>query len=262
MSSAPRGSRDTGMRGVVVGQEPACGEDRGFPDDASDGLRAEFACYGGPHDVHGTTWLTWAELDAADRQETDATGSPRRRRAVAPGGQHHDRAFRQGDLRPLDLPRRIPGRARSERAAFVRRRRRRRLGRPAALLDVRDAGAAPGRARPAGDGRRLHHGPHHVRPRTRRVGPPVEGLAGRQSPRTTHPSSSSPITRATRSRWTAAPRSTSSPTASSPRSVGPARPPETATCRSAAARGPSLDLELVETRAADAVTHVTYRVLS
>ncbi len=182
MSSAPRGSRDTGMRGVVVGQGPACGEDLGFPDDASDGLRAEFAGYGGPHDVHGTTWPTWAELDAADRQETDATGSPRRRRAVAPGGQHHDRTFRQGDLRPLDLPRRIPGRARSERAASVRRRRRRRPGRPAALLDVRDAGAAPGRARPAGDGRRLHHGPQHVRPRTRRVGPPVEGLAGRQSP--------------------------------------------------------------------------------
>ncbi|MDQ0814206.1 hypothetical protein QFZ63_005920 [Streptomyces sp. B3I7] len=28
-------------------------EDRGFPDDAPDGLRGEFAGYGGPHDVHG-----------------------------------------------------------------------------------------------------------------------------------------------------------------------------------------------------------------
>ncbi|WP_411071185.1 hypothetical protein [Streptomyces sp. cmx-4-25] len=41
-------------------------EGRGFPDDASDGLRAEFAGYGGPHSVHGTTWVTWAELAATD----------------------------------------------------------------------------------------------------------------------------------------------------------------------------------------------------
>lgn len=45
------------------GFRPVAG-DRCFPDDASGGLRAEFAGYGGPHDVHGTTWLTWAELDA------------------------------------------------------------------------------------------------------------------------------------------------------------------------------------------------------
>ncbi|WP_257137776.1 hypothetical protein [Streptomyces sp. b84] len=58
-------------------------EDRGFPDDASDELRAEFAGYGGPDDVHGTTWLTWAELDAADWQETNASGT--RTRASAAG---------------------------------------------------------------------------------------------------------------------------------------------------------------------------------
>ncbi|WP_328618837.1 hypothetical protein [Streptomyces sp. NBC_00354] len=45
------------------------------------GLRAEFAGYGGPHDVHGTTWLTWAELDTTDWPQSvsipaaEATGS-------------------------------------------------------------------------------------------------------------------------------------------------------------------------------------------
>ena len=58
-------------------------ESRGFPDDASDGLRGEFAGYGGPGDVHGTTWLTWAELDSTDWQESDAWGV--RTRASATG---------------------------------------------------------------------------------------------------------------------------------------------------------------------------------
>lgn len=58
-------------------------EGRGFPDDASARLRGEFAGYGGPHDVHGTTWLTWAELDTTDWQETDASGT--RTRASAAG---------------------------------------------------------------------------------------------------------------------------------------------------------------------------------
>ncbi|UUU19252.1 hypothetical protein [Streptomyces sp. DSM 40750] len=61
-------------------------EGRGFPDDASDGLRGDFAAYGGPGDVHGTTWLTWAELADADWQETDASGARSRgggRRPVA-----------------------------------------------------------------------------------------------------------------------------------------------------------------------------------
>lgn len=58
-------------------------EGRGFPDDASDGLRGEFAAYGGADDVRGTTWLTWAELATTDWQETDASGS--RSRASAAG---------------------------------------------------------------------------------------------------------------------------------------------------------------------------------
>ncbi|MFD6464632.1 hypothetical protein [Streptomyces goshikiensis] len=58
-------------------------EDRGFPDDASDELRSVFAGFGGPHDVHGITWLTWAELETTDWQETDASGT--RTRASAAG---------------------------------------------------------------------------------------------------------------------------------------------------------------------------------
>ncbi|PKV90172.1 hypothetical protein [Streptomyces sp. TLI_146] len=58
-------------------------EGRGLPDDASDGLRNEIAAYGGPDDVYGTTWLTWAELAATDWQETDASGT--RSRAAAAG---------------------------------------------------------------------------------------------------------------------------------------------------------------------------------
>ncbi|MEU2508767.1 hypothetical protein ABZ621_29190 [Streptomyces sp. NPDC007863] len=55
-------------------------EDRGFPDDASEGLRREFA---GPDFAYGTTWVTWAELAAADWQETNASGT--RSRASAAG---------------------------------------------------------------------------------------------------------------------------------------------------------------------------------
>ncbi|MDH6538578.1 hypothetical protein [Streptomyces sp. SPB4] len=58
-------------------------EGRGFPDDASDGLRDEFADCGGPRYVHGTTWLTWAELETTDWQETDTSGT--RTRASAAG---------------------------------------------------------------------------------------------------------------------------------------------------------------------------------
>ncbi|MFB8381168.1 hypothetical protein [Streptomyces rubiginosohelvolus] len=60
-------------------------EDRGFPDDASEGLRAEFVGYGGRHDVHGTTWLTWAELDATDWAETNASGTRNRASAAGTG---------------------------------------------------------------------------------------------------------------------------------------------------------------------------------
>lgn len=58
-----------------------------------------------------------------------------------------------------------------------------------------------------------------------------------------HPRSScSPTTRATRSRWTAAPRSTSSPTVSSRRRRRRATLPETAMSRSMAARAPSTSI--------------------
>ncbi|MGQ4385189.1 hypothetical protein [Streptomyces sp. SAS_270] len=50
-------------------------EGRGFPGDVSEGLRIEYAAYGGPPDVHGTTWITWAELVAADWQEIDGSGT-------------------------------------------------------------------------------------------------------------------------------------------------------------------------------------------
>ncbi|MFH9137161.1 hypothetical protein [Streptomyces sp. NPDC017524] len=51
-------------------------EDRGFPGDASPGLQGECAGFG-PHDAHGTTWLTWAELNTTDAVH---------RRVVAAGG--------------------------------------------------------------------------------------------------------------------------------------------------------------------------------
>ncbi|WP_151774305.1 hypothetical protein [Streptomyces abyssomicinicus] len=60
-------------------------EGRGFPEDASEGLRREFAEYGGPRCVHGTTWLTWAELEATDWQETDASGTRSRASAAGTG---------------------------------------------------------------------------------------------------------------------------------------------------------------------------------
>ncbi|MFD5270854.1 hypothetical protein [Streptomyces sp. NPDC058335] len=50
-------------------------EGRGIPGDASEELRAEYAPYGDSPDVHGTTWITWAELTSADWQETDISGT-------------------------------------------------------------------------------------------------------------------------------------------------------------------------------------------
>ncbi|GII58996.1 hypothetical protein Pth03_73850 [Planotetraspora thailandica] len=49
-------------------------EGRGLPRDASDGLRDVFAAEGGPEDVWGTTWISWAELAAANWDETDRSG--------------------------------------------------------------------------------------------------------------------------------------------------------------------------------------------
>ncbi|MFE5974604.1 hypothetical protein ACWGLB_15040 [Streptomyces sp. NPDC055893] len=60
-------------------------EDRGFPDDASEGLRRTFAGHGGPDVVYGTTWLTWAEVSATDWRETDASGTRSRASAAGTG---------------------------------------------------------------------------------------------------------------------------------------------------------------------------------
>ncbi|MFI9582774.1 hypothetical protein ACIHCQ_13215 [Streptomyces sp. NPDC052236] len=62
-------------------------EGLGLPEDASDRLRTDFAAYGGPPDVHSTTWITWAELTSADWQETDHSGK-HSRQSVA-GDQTH-----------------------------------------------------------------------------------------------------------------------------------------------------------------------------
>ncbi|MFI9000037.1 hypothetical protein [Streptomyces sp. NPDC053541] len=60
-------------------------EGRGFPADASEALRTEYANYGGPPDVHGATWITWSELAAADWSETDSSGT--RSRGGAAGNE-------------------------------------------------------------------------------------------------------------------------------------------------------------------------------
>ncbi|MGW6732745.1 hypothetical protein [Streptomyces sp. NPDC055013] len=62
-------------------------EDRGLPEDASDGLRAAYDSWGGPQDAQGTTWISWAELAAADWDETDRSGKLSRS-AVAGEGTH------------------------------------------------------------------------------------------------------------------------------------------------------------------------------
>lgn len=62
-------------------------EGRGFPSDASEDLQAGYAAYGGSPDVHGTTWITWAELASTDWQETDSSGT-RSRESVAGDTTH------------------------------------------------------------------------------------------------------------------------------------------------------------------------------
>ncbi|MEJ8669825.1 hypothetical protein WKI71_19510 [Streptomyces sp. MS1.AVA.1] len=62
-------------------------EDRGLPEDASDGLRDAYDSWGGPQDAQGTTWISWAELAAADWDETDRSGKLSRS-AVAGEGTH------------------------------------------------------------------------------------------------------------------------------------------------------------------------------
>lgn len=62
-------------------------EGRGLPVDASDGLRDAFNAWGGPQDAHGTTWISWAELAAANWDETDRSGTLSRS-TVAGAGTH------------------------------------------------------------------------------------------------------------------------------------------------------------------------------
>ncbi|AZP15571.1 hypothetical protein ACIGMX_39915 [Streptomyces aquilus] len=62
-------------------------EGRGLPEDASEGLRKRLAGWGGPASAWGTTWITWAELRAADWDETDRSGG-KSRRAVAGATTH------------------------------------------------------------------------------------------------------------------------------------------------------------------------------
>ena len=62
-------------------------EDRGLPNDASDGVREAFVAWGGPQHSYGTTWISWAELAAADWGETDRSGTLSRR-IVAGEGTH------------------------------------------------------------------------------------------------------------------------------------------------------------------------------
>jgi hypothetical protein len=54
-------------------------EDRGLPEDVSDGVRAAFIACLGPEYSHSTTWITGAELAAADWNETDSSGVLSRR---------------------------------------------------------------------------------------------------------------------------------------------------------------------------------------
>lgn len=60
-------------------------EGRGFPGDASEALRVDYAAYGESPDTHGTTWITRAELASAEWRETDDSGA-RSRGSVAGDG--------------------------------------------------------------------------------------------------------------------------------------------------------------------------------
>lgn len=62
-------------------------EGRGFPHDASEGAADLFTAFGGPADVFGTTWLTWADAVSVDWTATDGTGT--RSRAGAAGEESH-----------------------------------------------------------------------------------------------------------------------------------------------------------------------------
>ncbi|MEU6806452.1 hypothetical protein [Streptomyces neyagawaensis] len=70
---------DTGFRPLA--------ENRGFPDTASEALRDTYAPYADSTDLHGTTWITWAELASTDWHETNSAGT--RTRAMAAGPDTH-----------------------------------------------------------------------------------------------------------------------------------------------------------------------------
>lgn len=55
-------------------------EGRGLPEDASEGARGD--CHA---DAYGETWVSWAELEAVDWEETDASGELSRRTVAGAG---------------------------------------------------------------------------------------------------------------------------------------------------------------------------------
>ncbi|MFI0242962.1 hypothetical protein [Streptomyces sp. NPDC016845] len=68
-----------GMRNTY-GFQPLAAE-RGLPADASETVAGQHAA-GGLDAVYGTTWITWAELLAADWQTTDLSGKRSREQAA------------------------------------------------------------------------------------------------------------------------------------------------------------------------------------
>ncbi|MFF8478665.1 hypothetical protein [Streptomyces sp. NPDC015414] len=59
-------------------------EDRGLPGDASDMVRGAFTSRVGAQTFYGTTWITWAELAAADWEATDRSGTLTRSKVAGP----------------------------------------------------------------------------------------------------------------------------------------------------------------------------------
>lgn len=59
-------------------------EDRGLPDDASDMARDALTSRTGAQTSRGTTWITWAELAAADWEGTDRSGTLSRSKVAGP----------------------------------------------------------------------------------------------------------------------------------------------------------------------------------
>lgn len=65
-------------------------EGRGLPADASDAVARQHADWG--NDIHGTTWITWAEVLAADWKESDVSRE-RSREQVAGDATHWGSAW-------------------------------------------------------------------------------------------------------------------------------------------------------------------------